>query len=300
MSALRSLLADSIDYAGLFPPATLPMREAVANYAAYRSGSAAWMLGRFVVPVPRIEEFEEAAAEFLPQSGRAPWRLSALITDVDIDRDAARIIAFNARHAKRAGDGAAVVEAVELKTSSVLDVSRIGHALADSFVVYVEVPTAGDPTDLIDALLAHGLRAKIRTGGITAGAVPAPLEVLRFVAACLERGVPFKATAGLHHPLRGEYPLTYEPGAESGTMYGFLNVFLAAAFLRAGLPVPDVANLLLEREASAFTFDEDGVAWRDTRIATGALEAARAHGMTAVGSCSFEEPLAELAALRLL
>ena len=300
MSALRSLLAGTIDYAGLFPPATLSMTDAVARYAGYRSGSAAWMLGRFIVPVPRIEEFERAAADLLPAGGRDPWRLSALITDVDVDRDAARILAFNGRHAGRGRPDAAVIEAVELKASSVFDVSRIGHALADSFTVYVEVPVDTDPTDLIDAMLAHGLRAKIRTGGVTPGAFPSPLEVLRFVGACLERGVPFKATAGLHHALRGEYPLTYAPDAECGTMYGFVNVFLAAAFLRAGLPVPDVVDLLLERDASAFTFDDDSVAWRDSRIARPALDATRTHALTAFGSCSFEEPLEELLALGLV
>ena len=300
MSAVRPLLAHAIDYAGLFPPASLAMAPAVRNYASYRTGTDAWMLGRFVVPVPRLEEFEAAAFDFLPPNDGEPWRLSALVTDADVDSDAARVIAFNARHGARGSAGAAVVDTVELTAASVFDIGRIGHAVADTFRVYVEVPVAGDPTDLIDALLAHGLRAKIRTGGVAAAAFPDMEDVLRFMAACVERGVPFKATAGLHHALRGEYPLTYEAAAPHGTMNGFLNMLLAAAFLRAGLPLGDAAALMEERSPMALTFDDEGVAWRDTRITTPALVAAREHAMVAIGSCSFDEPLADLHALRLL
>jgi hypothetical protein len=276
------------------------MASAVRNYAGYRAGTGGWMLGRFVLPVSRLEEFEAAAFDFLPPNGGESWRMSAILGDADIDHDAARVLAFNARHGPRGTAGAAVIDTVELAASSVFEVGRIGHAVADSFCVYVEVPVRGDATDLLDALLAHGLRAKIRTGGVTAGAVPPAKDVVRFVAACVERGVPFKATAGLHHALRGEYPLTYEPDAERGTMYGFLNVSLAAAFLRAGLPLGDVTVLLQERHATTLSFDDDGVSWRDTRITTPALSAAREHALTSIGSCSFEEPLSELRALGLL
>jgi hypothetical protein len=258
------------------------------------------MLGRFVVPVPRLGEFEAAAFDFLPPSAEEPWRLAALVTDADVDRDAARVLAFNARHASRGGAGAAVVDTLELTASSVFDIGRIGHAVADSFRVFVEVPVTGDPTDLIDAMLAHGLRAKIRTGGVTRGAFPAAADVVRFVAACIDRGVSFKATAGLHHALRGDYPLTYDADAERGPMYGFLNLLLAAAFLRAGLPVGDAGVLLQERHATTLSFDEDGVTWRDTRITTPALAAVREHAVTSIGSCSFEEPLAELRAMKLI
>src|SRR6185436_2132053 len=54
--SLRVLLADLIDYAGLFPPAALSMQDAVRNYARYAEGEHAWMLGKFVVPEARRAE----------------------------------------------------------------------------------------------------------------------------------------------------------------------------------------------------------------------------------------------------
>src|SRR5216683_631476 len=72
MSALRALLTGLIDYAGLFPPSALDMPAAVRNYAAYRLSEHAWALGRFVVPLARLKEFEQAAAD------RRDWKLSVL------------------------------------------------------------------------------------------------------------------------------------------------------------------------------------------------------------------------------
>lgn len=80
-------------------------------------------------------------------------------------------------------------------------------------------------------------------------------------------------------------------------MHGFLNVFLAAAFLHAGVAADAVAPLLEEREATAIRADAEGIAWRDWRICRAELAAFRRTGAASFGSCSFEEPSHELAAL---
>ncbi len=143
-----------------------------------------------------------------------------------------------------------------------------------------------DPSFLPE-LKRRGFRAKIRTGGITEAAFPSPESVAAFIRACKEAGIAFKATAGLHHPLRCVRPLTYEPNAAVGTMHGFLNVFLAAAM------VDDAEAILRETDATAFRFDDDGVSWRDRRVTTGELRAMRQFA-TSFGSCSFEEPIDDL------
>jgi hypothetical protein len=287
-ASLRTLLAGLIDYAGLFPPAGLPMDQAVANYASYLRGEDRWALGRFIVPAARLGEFTEAATGILPAAGE-PWRLSALIgSNAGGEVDAAR--SFNAR---RAPAGGALVDTLEGRADSTGAVRALSAAASPEFTLFVEIPVDGDPLPLVAAIASAGARAKIRMGGVTVDAFPPSDAVIRFLAACVRHPVAFKATAGLHHPIRGVYPLTYALDAHQGTMYGYLNLLLAAALLQAGGSVPDARGLLEEASLEAFTFGEDGVAWRDTRIANDALARIRglAHG---IGSCSFDEPLDDL------
>ena len=150
--------------------------------------------------------------------------------------------------------------------------------------VYVEIADL----NLLDAIKRHGQRAKIRTGGITPDAFPAIENVAEFLRACKAKGVAFKATAGLHHPMRCVRPLTYEPNAPLGTMHGFLNVFLAAALL------DHADEVLAEEDPHAFSFDDDGASWRGHRVSTEELIAMRRDFATSFGSCSFEEPIGDL------
>jgi hypothetical protein len=283
---LRTLLADLIDYAGLFPPAALPMRDAVANYAAYRASGDAWALARFVVPVERLEEFAAVADAHLRDT---PWRLSAL---AHAGHNHA-IRDFNTRLA-----GRAEIDVVEARAATVDEVHALSQ-LAALATVYTEVPVRDDPDALVAAIAACGLRAKIRTGGVVADAFPTAGQVARFLTTCVRHRVAFKATAGLHHPLRGEYPLTYDAGAPRGTMFGFLNVILAAAFAHHGLPDAELAVLLEERDPTAIDVRGDRIAWRGHMLTADMLAADRAAFAISFGSCSFREPLDDLSALPL-
>ncbi|MDQ6635689.1 MAG: hypothetical protein M3Z10_13145 [Gemmatimonadota bacterium] len=292
-STLHALVAGVVDYAGLFPPAALGMDEAVAGYATYRASPDAWMLGRFVVPTARLDELSAAAARHTAARSAA-WRLSVLVSD-DIPADAARINAFNAAHT-----GRLVVDVAELRASSVAALEPAIHALGAELTTFVELPVADEPREWLGALKRAGARAKVRTGGITAGAFPITAQLARFIVRCAEAGVPFKATAGLHHPLRGEQKLTYEPDAPSGTMFGFLNVFLAGAFALGGMSEHDVARLLEERDAGAMTFGHESVRWREHTLTLDQLRHARTSFALAFGSCSFREPVDDLRHLALL
>jgi hypothetical protein len=150
--------------------------------------------------------------------------------------------------------------------------------------VYVEIADVS----LLDAIKRHGQRAKIRTGGITPDAFPAIGNIAEFLRACKAKGVAFKATAGLHHPLRCVKPLTYEPNAPTGTMHGFLNVFLAAALL------DHAEEILTETDPHAFAFEESHASWRGHSVSTDELRTMRSEFATSFGSCSFEEPIRDL------
>jgi hypothetical protein len=291
--ALHALVAGLVDYAGLFPPAALGMREAAEHYAADRRSPEAWMLGRFVVPGTRLDELATEMGRLL-EAGDPPWRLCALVGD-DANADAERIAAFNARHA-----GRVQVDVAEVRAASVEQVTFVTRALANIPAVYVELPHHDDPRPLLEAVAQAGARAKIRTGGVRPDAFPAAAEVARFLVRCAALGVAFKATAGLHHPLRGEHRLTYEADAPSATMFGFLNLFAAGAFARFGATEQQLVQVLEERDATAFAFDADGLAWRGRRLTLGQLEAARGSFAVAFGSCSFREPVDDLRELALL
>ncbi len=291
MTALRELLTGIVDYAGLFPPAQLDMPAAVAEYAAHRKSAESWMLGRFVVPAARLAELASAASSHL--SAGDPWRLSALV-GADATADGAVIAAFNTTHA-----GRAVVDAVELKASTPAEVERALAALPRDLTAYVELPLLAELEPLLAALKAGGARAKVRTGGLVPEAIPAAADVARFMAACRNAGVPFKATAGLHHPLRGEQALTYAPDSPRGVMHGFLNVFAAAALLRAGAPADEALALLREERREALRFLPAGLEWNGRHLPAAALAAARELAV-GFGSCSFREPVADLRQMGLL
>lgn len=293
MRSVRTLLEGVIDYAGLFPPAGLDMTAAVANYASYRSGETRWMLGRFVVPAARLDEFARAAAPCLPKEG-APWRLSAL-SGPDPERDLTRIAEFNRRHA-----GRAAIEAIEAKAASGAELATPAWPGRSPLEAYVELPAAEDPAEAVAAIARAGARPKLRTGGIAPEAFPPVDRVVGFIRACLAVGVAFKATAGLHHALTGSYPLTYEPNSPRAPMFGFLNLFLAAAMARQGRDDGEVREVLEETSPGAFSFTDERVGWRGRWVSEAELGRTRREVAIGFGSCSFVEPVDELRALGLL
>ncbi|MCC7052496.1 MAG: hypothetical protein IT355_04465 [Gemmatimonadaceae bacterium] len=329
-AALRALLAEVVDYAGLFPPASLDMHSAVANYAAYRAGPQTWMLGRFVVPATRLDELESAIAA-LTQPERDAWhgaRLSVLLTG-GFAAETAAIEAFDHRapHGVR-------IDVAEGRTADPDTVLAMAASMPDDVTLYCELPHRDDPLPLLLAVQSARARAKLRTGGVTPDAFPAPAEIVRFLRRCHETGVTAKATAGLHHPLRAEYRLTYAPEAPRGVMYGYLNLFLCAAVIAAGgddavaegvllvggdgvtgaafkgtgilnggeagafkIPVPLNGGVSVE-----FTGAEILIARGDAVLMTlDAVQLARTRreALVAFGSCSFREPVDELTALGL-
>ena len=229
MTSLEALLSRLIDYAGLYPPASLPLDETCANYSAYLASPEAWMLNRLVLPLPKLRLGEG-------------WRISLLVES-------------------EPGPLPPQVESLETK---------LPHQL--SLPTYCEAPLAA---------IQSGF-AKIRTGDATSG------QVADFLSAAAARRLPFKATAGLHHPIR------------SAAMHGFLNVFTAAVFAWYGAEQALLLELLDDQDASSFAFSMDEMRWRGRPLSTAQIQAARRDFAHSFGSCSFAEPLDGLRALGLL
>lgn len=299
MRALQALLNRIIDYAGLFPPAKLDMATTVRNYAAYLESNEAWMLGRLILPVARLVEFENDAANLLPRDAddADPWQVSALLGPADspsLKAEIAAIEAFNVRHAD-GGAGLAVIDAIELKAESSAVIDAAFEGLPDGCFPFFELPIDHDPRGLIAALVDNEAGAKVRTGGVTADAYPTPEQLARFISACAAANVPFKATAGLHHPLRHRSPST------NTDEFGFLNVFVAGCLAHAHeLEEKDLVDLLTESSADAILIEDGAIEWRGHRLRPQNIEDVREEFAVSFGSCSFDEPIADLRALKLL
>lgn len=289
---LRALVEGAIDYAGLFPPAGLSMEEAVASYASYRVAVDRWMLGRFVVPVARIDELAAAVTRH-PHGAGSPWPVAALVGE-DAVSDAARVAELREAHSPLLR-----IESVEMKASTTDAVERAARAFAGT-TLFLEIPIVHDPRALLRAIAAVGVHAKVRTGGVTVESFPSTVQLARFIATCVDAEVSFKATAGLHHPLRGEHRLTNDLDAPVGTMFGFLNVFAAAAFARDGMNESLLAELLEERDPAALRFEQDALQWGRHVVSLARPGAARSSLAIAFGSCSFVDPVDDLHSLALL
>lgn len=271
------------------------MSEAVINYAMYRNSNYNWMLGAFVVPSVQIEEFMDNAKDFISRDGKTAWRLSVLAGE-DLSASIREIKECIAKYSP-----GVVVDSIEVRANTVSKIENTVYSLPAGMKAYFEVGLGKNFPDLLAKIAITGQCAKIRTGGVTPGAFPASKEIVRFVRSCLAANVPFKATAGLHHPIRCFRPLTYENNSPKGTMHGFLNLFLMAGFAREGYRPTLLEDLMEEEFDEVFRFADQSVSWRNEyRLNAWQLEALRKKGIHSFGSCSFDEPIADLQKLGIL
>lgn len=287
-ASARALLSGVVDFAGLFPPAALSMAAAVAEYRAAGAGAEAWMLGRFVVPAARLDELGAALSETRGDD----WRVSAIVRDGQAE-DVEAVRRFN----EAVGLHGARVDSVECKPSAIDHVDWLAATFPKTFEIYVEVAPGPDVKSWFEHIAVHGLRAKVRTGGVTADAFPAPRALAELLATAVAHGITLKATAGLHHAVRGAYRLTYEPDSASAPMYGYLNVLLAMTALASGASVAEAEALLQSTEADRLTFEADAVRWGAREFPAAVMAGVRAGGLVSFGSCSFREPAGEFIAL---
>jgi hypothetical protein len=290
MHPLHGGLAGAIDYAGLFPPAALDLERTLDNHRRYARGDERWLLGRLVVPLASLDALDALLGRDEGPDAPPTWSLSVIAPLASLGTAAQHLEHFNARHAP-----AVAIISVETSGATVADVEQLAGSVPDSVERYFELPSGDAPDPLLEAMRRTGCYAKTRTGGLTPDRFPDPGTLARLLASFVAAGVTGKATAGLHHPLRGHYRLTYDDGSEAALMHGFINLLVSATLLHAGHADAAVAtDVLRETDPAAFEIEEDGLAWRGCRVTTGELITARAGLLRSFGSCSFEEPIAEL------
>ena len=290
---MRAVFEGIVDYAGLFPPASLGMAEAVEHYDRYRRSPERAMLGRFVVAASRLDELGESVSKLrLEIEPGEPWPL-AVVTGANLPLELERIAAFRKLWDVRG----LLIDAVEHRVASPGEVVAVAELLDPSYRRFLEVPLQGPYTDLVEAIARMGAFAKIRTGGTTPALFPSAEALTQFLIAVTTQRVPFKATAGLHHPFRGSYPLSYEPGADRFEMYGFINLLLATAELHRSGDGKLAQSILEESDPAAFECAPHALSWRGKWYSTAALELVRRNSFLGFGSCSFREPVDDLRAM---
>jgi len=269
--ARRALLGALFDDAGLFPPASLAMPDAVAGHERARTGPHAWMLGRFVCPAVKLASLIEHAAG-------SPVRVSVILDTPDA--------AMSAGDAADRSGGRIVIEQSEAKLPAVPPEDAVAGLLARAgeWPLYVEIPAAA--LAVIEIVNGQpGIGVKIRCGG---DAMPSPESIAATMVACRDARVPMKATAGLHHPYRTE------------SQHGFLNICAAAVAAWTGADQVEVASIVDERDTSAITLTAASLTVRGRDFDAAACVGAREHLFASIGSCSFDEPVEDLIALGVL
>ncbi len=300
-ASLRALLAGSIDYAGLFPPATLELEPALKNHAGYMRLPESWMLGAFVLPV---KKFPEIAAQ-LWAFGSSPLCISALGQKTENAPqfiEALTIASQAIRKLEAKHDSSIKIAQIEMELPA-----NAGASLADTNKALsgLEIPifweaTADDAERTIEFIAerrrtgAGRFGFKLRTGGVVASAFPSSVQIARTLVAATRSQVPIKFTAGLHHPVRKFH------SSVQTKMHGFLNV-LGAGVLAAEhkWTQQQTAAMLEDEDGTSFVFDDGAFSWREWTITTERIKVHR-NFITSFGSCSFDEPRDDLRALQFL
>jgi hypothetical protein len=323
---LQAFLGGIIDYAGLFPPARLPLDEALRNYARYASEPESWLLGRFVLPAGKLDEATPLVQQLF--AGPTPCRFAVLgrggNTSQDFFAGVKQDMADVGRFRDILGERV-VVDVYEAKLpASAFNPVKDNQLSALVATTAFLIETAGPPVlspffespvvdrttllAVIQALHDDHLSTeaqnrrrcqlpgcKLRTGGLEASAFPSVELVAVALAACQAARVPFKATAGLHHPIR-----RFDQEIQT-TMHGFLNVFGAGCLAYAHpMSASQLQEIIADEQPGNFSLDQDGFRWKERRAATTIVAEARRTFVTSFGSCSFDEPRQDLRQMKWL
>jgi len=275
MSTGHPLFTAIVDDAALFPPGSAAMPDALAAHPHHRKAVYADIVGRFLCPASRVEEL----LGLLPDDHTLELGLIA---------DTGSAVLTSALALARS-DPRLVVEAVELKPGPGPDLTEAVEQVLETLppmLAFVELPRSPGWTGGLDAIAAAGRGAKLRTGGDTADAFPSTGELAEFIVACVERDVPFKCTAGLHHAVRHRDPA-------SGLLHhGFLNIALGTHAAVLGEDAAIVTALVEQDDSGQLVTAFDQVTDHDARRTRGAF--------VGFGSCSILDPVDDLTALGLL
>lgn len=316
VKSLKTFTSKIIDYAGLFPPASLELAQAFHNFVFYSQSEYRDMLSKFIIPANRLPELT-SIMNGMNIDGKIPFSIIGsggetlseyndnLLSDVELIRT----------FIEKFKDTAAF-DAMELRLpeiffepehdGGILDVmtnvsERLKRTFEKETPVYYEANLKKDYEERIIRVVESiaGLESisgfKLRTGGIVADAFPSPEQIAFAIMACCEFEVPMKCTAGLHHPIRH-----FNDGVSS-YMHGFFNVFGAAIMAYTNnLDENELLDILNDEDPYEFMFKKSGFEYNEIEVSNEEIKEAREKFIMSYGSCSFDEPIDDLKTMELL
>ncbi|MGE5192262.1 MAG: hypothetical protein ACM3U2_07130 [Deltaproteobacteria bacterium] len=318
--SLRALLAGAIDYAGMFPPAGLPLEQALAKYEEHCHGNEALLLGRFVFPLAKLADFEHVHPFY------RSIHLSAVVKVGDTESHFVEGLDEAVTHL-RGYHRTGYIDAVEVRSPAALmwdpffivgtATGRFQSAKRRHLKIFVECPSAESLRQepgwervvdgFVTVLESHNnLMAtlpenpfptgfKLRCGGVRQSEIPSTEAIAKVICSCRDHGVFWKATAGLHHPFRHVDPELGVP------MHGFINLLTAAVMADVHrLDTRQVQDILEDDDPGHFRFTNEALTWRDLSATVLQIAAARERALRSFGSCSIDEPWQDLTVLGLL
>lgn len=302
LDARTASFAALIDYAALFPPASLDIDAAVAGYRNARSSTDHWVAGRFLCP---SSELVGLAGELTrtTRPGEDKWEIGVILeADPSHGVGAAAAIsqAFHIEMQPVAIIASADAKITDRSVAGIAATLDSISSIQPEVFAFLEVDRTSSVAGQI-VRVAQSLRdrvgaggVKLRCGGAGDAFVPSIEEVAEFIVAATDQRIPFKATAGLHEPIR-------RFDKESGSArHGFVNLLIASGAAANGEPASTVEAIVAETDPDAFSMRPAFATWKDISIAGSAMRRTRTHGFVAFGSCNFDQPVEALSRLGFL
>jgi hypothetical protein len=308
--SLKIFLDGIIDYAGIFPPAKLPLKDAYENFLMYQKDDRGILVSNFICSLDQLDELgkliKASSDEFiLPLSIVCQYNEN-YNSDLNIIGDFLNEnqgkVSINNLEIKVPGEFYNNEKNFSGLLSNISD--KKNEVINDKTFLFYEGNINGDYENnfkfLIGVIEIHNEKYKdsgfkLRTGGVEAALFPTSEQVVYAMRKCLDRGVSFKATAGLHHPFRH-----YNDSVKT-KMHGFINLFGAGIITyRHNITDKEMIEMLEEEDHDKFNFTDDDFIYRGWEISNDEIALARKEFMISFGSCSVDEPVDDLKKLGLI
>ena len=305
-----------IDYAGLFPPASLDLKAAFRNYLSYLEKPNSWMLSRFIIPAKRLLELSALISEerigfdkVLKFTVLGSGGINEMNFFNNLKSDIKSIQAFEHDFLNRVE-----IEVYDVRLPNEMqsdpDVKSIRQfidhhyrmfemGLDHPISIFYEVVPDRDLHNIIKAVWYHNkfervTGYKLRTGRADVSAIPSAEQISSAIEICRQYKVPMKFTAGLQHPVRH-----YDDNLKT-KMHGFINVFTAGIFAFChNISEELIIEIIEDEDPDDFSFKENSFAWKNLYIIPDEIRRARENFMISFGSFSLDMLMEDLSSIKL-